>query len=71
MPIMTDKFFLTCEVCGLEEDEDSVDENWIAFSKPNAFEVLVCTECAGSKEKLTEAFKAFMDTLDIDKLVKH
>jgi hypothetical protein len=47
-----ERFLLSCDICGQEEDEEDVDEHWISFCKPSApVEVLVCVECTKLPEK--------------------
>ena len=58
-----EEHLLSCDICGQEEDEEEVDENWVAFTRPGAFEVFVCPECAGLKENLEKGFGIFMETL--------
>jgi hypothetical protein len=58
---------LTCDVCGLEEGEETADETWIAFMKPGVFEVLVCVKCAESDDKLRQAFGIFLKDLGTKK----
>ena len=54
---------LTCDVCGLEEEEEKADETWIIYFKPDVIEVLVCTKCSESEKNLEEAFKLFLKEL--------
>jgi hypothetical protein len=58
-----DELMFECDICGQEKGEDEVDEKWIALFKPDAFEVLVCTECSGSKENLEKAFELFLEKM--------
>lgn len=60
-------YFLTCDVCGAEEEEDKADETWVSFGKCDAFEVLVCDECAESEEKLQDGFQIFLTALAANK----
>jgi hypothetical protein len=54
-------YTLTCDVCGVEKHEDVVSvEGWISFGKDDAFEVLVCANCAESEEKLANGFDTFL-----------
>ena len=54
-----------CDVCGAEERPCEADENWILISAGNSRElvVLVCYECAQSKEKLQRGFAIFVEEL--------
>jgi len=54
---------ISCDVCGQEENEEVVDEEWLSFSKPRAFEVIVCTECAADPKSLEKAFQIFAGEL--------
>ena len=57
-------YFLTCDVCGAEEQEDKADEaGWISMAKMDTLEVVVCTECSTSEEKLREGFEVFVKEL--------
>ena len=64
MPGDDDVYFLTCDICGAEEDEEIAEESWVSFAKMDVFEVLVCTECAGSVEKLEQALAIFVVELE-------
>ena len=58
-----EEFLLSCDICGQEEGEEEVDENWITFSKPGVFEVFVCPDCASLKENLEKGFGIFLEHL--------
>lgn len=63
-----DDEILTCTVCGLEADEDRVDQDWVAFIRYNSYvEALVCHRCSESEEKLRKAFEAFLKDLGAKK----
>jgi hypothetical protein len=62
---------LVCDVCGKEEEEDVVEETWILFLNPARFEILVCDDCADSKDNLEEAFKMFLEQMVVAKMEKH
>lgn len=57
---------LVCDVCGKE-----VGETWILFLNPARFEILVCDDCADSKENLEVAFKMFLEQMAVTKMEKH
>ena len=64
---MFEEFFFTCDVCGVEEAEESAKEkHWLSLAKLEAFEVLICPECTASEEKLTSAFEQFATQLAND-----
>jgi hypothetical protein len=54
-----------CDVCGAEADSFEADENWVLISAGNSRDlvVLVCRDCAQSKEKLQRGFTIFVEEL--------
>ena len=54
---------LTCDMCGLVEDEGKADDEWLCLHKSYHVEVLVCTDCAASEETLEKSFKLFSSRL--------
>lgn len=58
---------LSCDLCGEEADDEEVNDGWVSLTKFDSFEVLICTECAASGEKMAEAIKTFLEELAADK----
>ena len=57
-----DVCLLSCDICGQEEIAEEVDEFWVTFTAPTAFEVLVCDDCADDSKNLERALQIFLET---------